>query len=376
MSGGVDSSVAGALLKERDFDVRGVHIKMWSPNQNANAFGTGQADPLAHVCKQQYQDRIDAMRVAAKLDIPFETWDFTEEYRKAVVEYMVREYAEGRTPNPDVMCNREIKFGVFLKRAVENGADFIATGHYVRLATSNLGIGYSERPLNPSGYTLMAARDAQKDQSYFLWELKQEQLERSLFPIGEYAKPEVRELARKFDLPTAEKKDSQGLCFIGKIDVGKFLKDYIPETRGEILTTAGKIVGEHAGLEFYTIGQRHGIGIGGGTPYYVTAKDFTANRLIVAEGDSDKNLYKNELAANKINWISGNNPAFPLECEARIRYRQPLQKCRVLKVEGSRDCNLYPTLHVQFTKPQRAVASGQSVVFYKDDEMLGGAIII
>lgn len=344
MSGGVDSSVAAALLKEYSFDVRGVHIKMWS-------------DPKIPCTTKE--DRYDAMRVAAKLNIPFETWDFTEEYRKAVVEYMVREYANGRTPNPDVMCNKEIKFGAFLKQAIVHGASFVATGHYVRK---------SQRK-NRKAFRLLQAKDKNKDQSYFLWTLTQEQLARSLFPVGEYTKPEVRTLARKFDLPNSEKKDSQGLCFIGKIEVSKFLKAYIPENRGEILTTAGKTVGEHGGLGFYTIGQRHGIGIGGGKPYYVAAKDFTSNRLIVAEGDSDTNLYKNELAANNLNWISGSKSKTPLECEARIRYRQPLQKCRVENAEKQ------DRVHVIFDKPQRAVASGQSVVFYKNDEMLGGGII-
>ncbi|MFY9462007.1 MAG: tRNA 2-thiouridine(34) synthase MnmA [Candidatus Sungiibacteriota bacterium] len=380
MSGGVDSSVAAALLKEHGFDVRGVHIKMWS-------------DPKIPCTTKE--DRYDAMRVAAKLDIPFETWDFTEEYRKAVVEYMIREYAGGRTPNPDVMCNREIKFGVFLKRAIEHGADFVATGHYVRLRQHNANLRMNSNATNTirgirkkfASFALYSARDSQKDQSYFLWTLTQEQLAHSLFPVGEYTKPEVRELARKFDLPTAEKKDSQGLCFIGKIDVSKFLKEYIPESRGEILTAAGKKVGEHDGLGFYTIGQRKGLSKGGGTPYYVAAKDFASNSLIVAESDSDKNLYKNELTANSVNWISGAVPALPYECEARIRYRQPLQSCRIearnyadstqTDAEGfsAKVSVKSASVRVRFAQPQRAVTSGQSVVFYKDDEMLGGAVI-
>lgn len=341
LSGGVDSSVAAALLNERGFDVRGVHIKMWS-------------DPKIPCTTKE--DRYDAMRVAAKLNIPFETWDFTAEYRNAVVDYMIHEYAAARTPNPDVMCNREIKFGAFLNRAIERGADYIATGHYVRLMRNSL--------------KLKIAKDTNKDQSYFLWTLTQQQLARCLFPIGQYLKAEVRELARKFDLPTAEKKDSQGLCFMGKINVSQFLKEYVPERRGEIFTTANKKVGEHSGLGFYTIGQRHGIRIGGGGPYYVAAKDFTANRLIVAEGNADPNLYKNELTATHANWISGKAQKLPLQCEARIRYRQPLQKCavRTLPTAGYQ-------LQAIFDRPQRAVASGQSIVFYKGDEMLGGAII-
>ena len=227
MSGGVDSSVAAALLKERGFDVCGVHIKMWSDPEIPCTFK---------------EDRYDAMRVAAQLDIPFATWDFTEEYRDGVVAYMVEEYAAGRTPNPDVMCNRKIKFGIFLERAREQGADFIATGHYVRLQ------GNSQF----QNSKLLQAADKNKDQSYFLWTLAQDQLKHCLFPIGEYAKPEVREMARKFGLLTADKKDSQGICFIGEIDVREFLKKHISSERGPIMTSAGHVVGEHEGLAFYT----------------------------------------------------------------------------------------------------------------------------
>ena len=345
MSGGVDSSVTVALLKEQGYDVVGVHIKMWS-------------DPSIP-CNFK-EDRYDAMRAAEKIGIPFQTWDLTEEYRTAVVEYMIREYAAGRTPNPDVMCNRHVKFGVFLRRALEAGADFVATGHYARIRNQESGIR-----------SLDAARDKNKDQSYFLWTLGQEQLKHCLFPIGEYTKPEVREIARKFSLPTAEKKDSQGICFIGEIDLNAFLKKHIPMRPGLIVTTAGRIVGEHDGLAFYTIGQREGLGIGGGIPYYVAAKDATANTLVVAEGPYDKNLFRQELAVMDVNWISGSAPpSGGFRCEARIRYRQPLQKCTV---------NLQPTtykLQTIFDEPQRAVTPGQSIVFYRGEEMLGGGIIV
>ena len=348
MSGGVDSSVAAALLKERGFDVVGVHIKMWS-------------DPSIP-CNFK-EDRYDAMSAAKKLDIPFQTWDFTEEYRAAVVEYMIREYAAGRTPNPDVMCNRKIKFGIFLARALELGADYVATGHYVRIRNQ-------ESRIRGNDYKLLTARDANKDQSYFLWTLAQEQLRHCLFPIGEYTKPEVREMARARGLGTAEKKDSQGICFIGEIDLRAFLKQHIPESRGPVLTTSGKPIGEHEGLSFYTLGQREGLGIGGGgIPYYVAQKDFSRNALIVSEGPYDEKLFAGEVMAADVNWISGTPPKFPFDCDTRIRYRQPLQQCIV---------NLQPAtcnLKTFFKEPQRAATPGQSIVFYQNGEMLGGGII-
>lgn len=350
MSGGVDSSVAAALLKERGFEVRGVHIKMWS-------------DPSIP-CNFK-EDRYDAMRVAAKLDIPFETWDFTEEYRKAVVDYMVKEYALGRTPNPDVMCNRHIKFGVFLKKSLESGADFVATGHYVKI----------QNPKRKSqSIRLLQAEDKNKDQSYFLWTLTQEQLKYCLFPIGEYVKPEVRALAKKLGLPTAEKKDSQGICFIGEINIRDFLKNYIPTARGGVVTTSGKKIGEHEGLYFYTLGQREGIGIGGGIPYYVVSKDFKRNTLVVAEGPYDKRLFSSGLTVADLNWISGSKLKPSSSCQARIRYRQPLQRCLIVsktKDEKSKK----GSLSVIFDDPQRAITPGQSIVFYKKEEMLGGGII-
>lgn len=431
MSGGVDSSVSAALLKNAakpdefkkltgrpapkgfsGFDVSGVHIKMWS-------------DPeIPCVAKE---DRYDAMRAAAALDIPFQTWDFTEEYRREVVEYMIREYAAGRTPNPDVMCNRHIKFGAFLRRALAEGADYVATGHYVRLRRTdevagideinemNGGVQLHQVPLKAGQFTkrsdssisshqLLTAVDASKDQSYFLWTLTQEQLRHCLFPIGEYKKPEVRTLARKFGLPTAEKPDSQGICFIGEIDVRDFLKRRIPERRGRIFTTGGKAVGEHAGIEFFTIGQREGLGIGGGIPYYVAEKDPVTNTLTVAEGPYDEKLFQRKVMARDLNWISGRTPKLPLRCEARIRYRQPLQRCTVgiagndeideVDLSYKRSDPTSEAIHqakrsndfiVTFDDPQRAVTPGQSIVFYNKRNkpfdsargkiMLGGGII-
>ena len=354
MSGGVDSSVTVALLKERGFDVYGVHIKMWSDES---------------IPCQFKEDRRDALRVADKLGIPFETWDLTEEYRDEVIHYMIREYAAGRTPNPDVMCNRKIKFGVFLQKALARGADFVATGHYVRATMNNKQLTIDKRGSQMSNVKcqMFTAKDLNKDQSYFLWTLTQDQLTHIMFPLGGFTKPEVRELARHFGLLTAEKPDSQGICFIGEIDLNEYLKRYIPVARGKIMTTAGTEIGEHDGLTFYTIGQREGLGIGGGIPYYVAKKDFNANTLVVGMGPFDAELFTKELTAIDQHWISGQAPAFPLKCKARIRYRQSLQQCMV--------CGDGEHLRAVFDEPQRAVTPGQSIVFYLDDEMLGGACI-
>lgn len=330
MSGGVDSSVAAALLKKQgNLDVVGIYMKCW---------GEGE------YCTSE-RDAEDARLVAEKLNIPFYVFDFTREYREKVFEYMVREYAAGRTPNPDVFCNSEIKFGIFLEKCLALGADFIATGHYAKKVN----------------VALLSAKDKSKDQSYFLWRLNQEQLKRVLFPIGDYLKSEVREMAREFGLPTAKKKDSQGLCFVGNVSFDDFLRECIAKNPGPIMTTSGRKIGEHDGLSFYTIGQRRGIGIGGGMPYYVAAKEPQTNTLIVAEGNKDEELFKKEIETSGINWIGGESPELPFECEARIRYRQPLQHCRVeLGSETSE-------LRVVFDEPQRAATPGQSVVFYVNE---------
>lgn len=346
MSGGVDSSVAAALLKKKGYDVVGVFIKGWSDNR---FFKDKTMCPWV-------TDQEDARRVAATLGIPFYTFDFEKEYRKAVVEYMVKEYKAGRTPNPDVMCNKEIKFGVFFGKARKLGADFVATGHHARV-TRRGGIAQ-----------LRAGKDANKDQSYFLWTLTQKQLMRTLMPVGDYTKEEVRIMARAFGLPTAEKKDSQGLCFIGEVNVHDFLKSMIKSKKGKIMTTSGKVVGEHEGAMFYTIGQRHGIGSpGGGTPYYVVDKNIKKNILYVGEGVGDAELYKKEMDVVDCSWTSGKAPKFPVSCTARIRYRQPLEACRIVK-KGQKT-------HIVFRNAQRAVAPGQSIVFYRKDAVLGGGVI-
>ena len=391
MSGGVDSSVSAALLKKRGFDVYGIHMKMWFD--------------LSLPCTAK-EDRLDAMRVAARLGIPFETWDFTKEYRKAVVEYMVREYSTGRTPNPDVMCNREIKFGIFLKEALQRGTDYVSTGHYVRVVSSEVGfeklrsdpprrsssrvglapptaVGdhgrsasqcFQNQPPRPresssdQTFKLLKGVDKEKDQSYFLWTLAQKQLRHCLFPIGEYRKPEVREMARKFGLSTAEKPDSQGVCFIGEFDMREFLQRYITMTPGVIVTAGGRAVGRPAER-----GEPRLKGAGG-IPYYVAEKDFETNTLVVAEGPYDEGLFCKELAAINVNWISGKSPKLPLQCEARIRYRQPLQSCLVKLEAGSRKPGV-ARIKVTFSEAQRAVTPGQSIVLYHGEEMLGGGVI-
>lgn len=339
MSGGVDSSVAALLLQKKGCDVVGVYMKGWSLTDCAA------------------KDAEDARRVAGDLNIPFYVFDFEDEYKKSVVDYMVSGYASGITPNPDVMCNREIKFGLFLKKALALGADYIATGHYVREANNKL----------------LQAKDLNKDQSYFLWTLTQEQLKYCLFPIGEYIKPEVRVLAKKYGLPTAEKPDSQGICFIGEINAAEFLKEKLGKNPGSIKTVDGRTIGTHDGAIFYTIGQRKGIGIKGslageqGKIYYVAAKNVDTNTLWVAEGESRK-LFSKELIVKDINWISGKQPKLPLKCSARIRYRQPLQNCTVNSSTHQ--------LKVLFNIPQRAITPGQSAVFYSEKgELLGGGII-
>ena len=354
MSGGVDSSVAAAILKRRGFNVVGVFFKPWSPTSDV---GYWMSD-VRH-CGWR-QDRLDAMRVAAILGIPFKTWDFSKEYGQRVVGYMIDSYRRGLTPNPDVVCNKEIKFGLFLKKALAEGADCIATGHYVK---SEKRKAKSEKD-NP--YKLLQARDRNKDQSYFLWTLNQEQLKHCLFPIGGYTKPEVRALAKKFGLPNWNKKDSQGVCFVGKLNMKDFLKNYIEPRQGEIkLITTGETIGTHDGSCYYTIGQRHGLNItNGGGPYYVVEKDVIENQLTV----NRKQMAASSAEVGKINWTSG-KPKLPLEAQVKIRYRTEVVSARISHNGSDR------RLLVKFLRPARAITPGQSAVFYRGREVLGGGVI-
>lgn len=354
MSGGVDSSVAALLLqKEKKYDLVGCFIKGWYPK--------------GFYCSWK-EDRRDAMRVCAKLGIPFITIDAEKEYKRDVVDYMLREYKAGRTPNPDIMCNKSIKFGVFLKKARKLGADFIATGHYVRRDNAFFHPGHKGKGLQKAQSRLLIAKDLNKDQSYFLWTLSQEQLKYCMFPIGGLTKPQVRELARKNVIPTAEKDESMGVCFIGEFPMADFLKKYIKTKKGKVVTTEGKIIGEHEGVAFYTIGQRHGgFSAGGGVPYYIVAKDIKKNLIIVADKASEENFYKKEIEIENINWTSDKAPDTKKTYKARIRYRQPLQGCKLLVTRYG--------LLVTFFKPQRAVTSGQSLVIYDGKVLLGGGII-
>lgn len=346
MSGGVDSSVAASLLLDQGYDVAGAFMKNWSDTKDA----------LTGECAWK-EERRDAMRVASALGIPFETFDFEEEYDRRVVDYLYREYAAGRTPNPDVLCNREVKFDLFLKEAIARGADLIATGHYARVARKDDG-----------SFALLAGLDREKDQSYFVHALGQEQLKRVLFPIGHLDKRDVRAYARAKGLETADKKDSQGICFIGKVEMREFLKRALAPKPGIIVTVEGKKLGRHEDAQAFTVGQRHGLGVGGGPALYVVATDVATGTVTVAEGADHPALFKGRLVAEAWHWTSGHAPELPLRCRARIRYRQPLQACEVAAEEDGR-------LGVRFDVPQRAVTPGQFIVLYDGDEVLGGGVI-
>lgn len=333
MSGGVDSSVAAALLKKEGFRVVGVFMKPWQ-------------EPGVKCLWQK--DREDAMRVAAQLDIPFKTWDFSHQYGRKVTSYMIDAYQRGSTPNPDVMCNREIKFGLFLKRALKEGADLIATGHYARVRRVR------------GEYQLRTAEDSNKDQTYFLWTLTQDQLSKTLFPVGDYTKPAVRKLAKRFHLPTFDKKDSQGVCFIGPLDMKSFLTRKIAQKPGKIIHVDGRELGMHDGAAYYTIGQRHGLSIGKGDgPFFVVRKDMKKNIVFVG---SEKDLLQTSARVAYLNFIS--TTALPLRTSVKVRYRTEARPA-VISRSGI----------LTFKKPQRAITSGQSAVFYRGARVLGGGII-
>ncbi len=346
MSGGVDSSVTALLLQKQGYEVVGAFMKNWSD-------GTETEE-----CSWR-KERRDAMRVAAQLNIPLLTFDFEKEYRAEVFEYMISEYKVGRTPNPDVMCNKYMKFGYLLREAKRLDCDFIATGHYARLQKDKKGVLH-----------LLAGIDQNKDQSYFLCQLMQEQLKHILFPIGDLKKKKVREIARKNNLVVADKKDSQGICFVGKVKMQDFLKNQIPETVGNIVTTAGKIIGQHKGQAYYTIGQRSGLGIGGGIPYFIVDRRPETNEVVVALGEDDPALFSSKLvASNIIETIPGNLEKFiGKKIKARVRYRQPLQNCIIEKIKNGK-------VYVNFKKNQRAVAPGQFIAWYAGQELIGSGVI-
>ncbi|MFP4154067.1 MAG: tRNA 2-thiouridine(34) synthase MnmA [Halothiobacillaceae bacterium] len=345
LSGGVDSSVAALKLQEAGHQVEGLFMKNW------------EAEDDEH-CPAK-QDMLDAIAVADVLGIEFHYVNFAQDYWDRVFAHFLAEYRAGRTPNPDILCNREIKFRAFLDHALALGADHIATGHYARVEHDR------------DGGRLYKGQDSEKDQSYFLHALDSAQLERAMFPLGEMQKPQVRELARRAGLATAGKKDSTGICFIGERRFDRFLDHYLPARPGDIETLDGRVIGRHRGLMFHTIGQRQGLGIGGlkdfaDQPWFVAGKDLERNVLLVVQGKNHPALFRSGLVAGQAHWING-APGQQFDCMAKIRYRQPDQPCRVT-VSGDR-------LAVRFAQPQRAVTPGQSVVFYEGDRCLGGAII-
>lgn len=349
MSGGVDSSVAALLLKQQGYEVHGLFMKNWEEDDHA-----GYCSAAA--------DLRDARAVCEVLKIPLHTVNFATEYWDNVFAHCLREFQAGRTPNPDVLCNREIKFKVFLEQALRLGGTAIATGHYVRLGRSQEG-----------KVQLLKGEDPNKDQSYFLYMLEQSQLAQSRFPIGHLYKARVRELAAQAGLATQAKRDSTGICFIGERPFKDFLQRFLPAQPGPMETPEGKYLGQHDGVIFYTLGQRQGLKIGGlagrsGQPWYVVAKDIPNNRLIVAQGHDHPLLFSQTVSAIAVHWLSGNAPPIPYSCCAKTRYRQADQPCVITKLEGER-------CQVSFSQPQRAVTPGQSIVFYQRDECLGGAIL-
>lgn len=338
MSGGVDSSVTAALLKEQGFDVTGVYMKNWSQ------------DLPGMVCPWQ-EDYQDAKRVAVQLGIEFKLYDFETEYRHKVVDYMVAEYQAGRTPNPDIMCNQEVKFKLFLETALGDGADLIATGHYARIKDGQL----------------LKGLDANKDQSYFLYRVTEAALRRSLMPIGELEKPEVRQLAKKLGLATADKPDSQGICFVGKVGIKDFLLHELgPQPHGPIIDAAGREIGQHDGALFYTIGQRHGLDVGGGLPYYVARKDMTSNTIYVTTDLNDETLWTKEVPLQELHWIN-QPPIVDQMYQVRLRYRGPLVPCTLKRTSGR--------TYLLLADEQRGLAAGQSAVVYDGDHVLGGGIL-
>ena len=380
MSGGVDSSLTAALLNEQGYDVTGVYMKNWT--QDLPGMKCPWADDLA-----------DAKRVAVQLGIDFKVFDFETEYRDKVVDYMIEEYKAGRTPNPDIMCNQEVKFKLFLEAALEDGADMIATGHYARVANGTQRQSHLQRHLQPesdratgplsdpersrlsneiaasdSSARLLKAVDENKDQTYFLYRVTEHALSKTLFPLGEYTKPVVRDMAKARGLFTAAKKDSQGICFVGKVGIREFLSQYVQQVPGEIIDKmSGEILGHHDGAIFYTLGQRHGLDLGGGLPYYVVGKDMDKNEVYVTTDLNDASLWKSTVDLQSVHWINGTpNPGV---YQIRIRHRAALVDATLATLDDG-------TVQLSVHDQQRAVAPGQSVVLYDGYVCLGGGIIV
>ena len=351
LSGGVDSSVAALRLLQTGWQVEGLFMKNW------------EEDDTATYCAAA-ADLSDAQDVADTLGIRLHTVNFATEYWDRVFEHFLAEYQAGRTPNPDILCNREIKFKAFLNYALDLGADYIATGHYA-------GLNHT----TPEQFELHCALDQNKDQTYFLHLLNQHALRHIQFPLQSITKPQVRALAAEAGFTNARKKDSTGICFIGERRFRNFLADYLPTQPGEIVTTRGEVLGTHQGAFYYTLGQREGLGIGGqaqygAAPWFVAEKDIMQNRLVVVQGHDHPHLFKQSLTATPVHWIAGSAPAEHFQCQARCRHRQPLQACTV-----SVDEDDTKTVHVVFDQPQRAVTPGQAIVFYTDQVCLGGGTI-
>jgi len=339
MSGGVDSSVTAALMQQAGYDVTGVYMKNWT------------RDMPGHHCPWQ-EDYQDAKRVAVQLGLKFKVYDFESDYKSKVVDYMLAEYQAGRTPNPDIMCNQEVKFKLFLNTALSQGADYIATGHYGRVVNAQLWAGV----------------DDNKDQSYFLYRISKPALEKTILPIGDYLKPEIRKLAKTLGLVTADKKDSQGICFVGKVGIKEFLGQYITSQPGDIIDQHGKLVGRHDGAIYYTIGQRQGLHVGGGYPYYVTGKDMPGNIVYVTTDLQDEQLWHKDIRLTDMHWID--EFKFASGLSARTRYRASLVKVKSLKPINDK------TWQLQLKDDVRAVTPGQSVVIYDQEHVLGGGIVI
>lgn len=353
MSGGVDSSVAAWLLLEQGFQVEGLFMKNWEEDD-----GTEYCTALT--------DLADAQQVADRLGIRLHTANFAAEYWDRVFAHFIAEYSAGRTPNPDILCNKEIKFRAFLDYALSLGADFIATGHYASRGETraSAGVAFTE---------LCKGADPNKDQSYFLHAVSGRQIAKTLFPLGNMLKPDVRAIAATQGFANHAKKDSTGICFIGERRFKDFLQQYIPAQPGDIVTEDGNIIGQHQGLMYYTMGQRQGIGIGGlknadESPWYVLQKDLSDNRLIVGQGNDNPRLFSRKLTAPYIEWGMGFAPTLPLQCMAKTRYRQPDQHCTVHAIDNN-------GVAVTFEEPQRSVTPGQYVVFYQGEICLGGGVI-